>query len=60
MKTILTPRLYFVIVAVYYRELRVEVKETLGDLNMEFDCKFVVNMRGNIRALLCKTSQDTF
>jgi len=62
MKTIVTPRLYLVIVTVYdwnnFRcEVRAEVKETLGDLNMEFDCKFVVNMRRNLTALLCNVAR---
>jgi len=48
MKTIVTSRLYLVVVTVYdwntlRCEVRAEVKETLGDLNMQSDCKFIVN-----------------
>jgi hypothetical protein len=65
MKIYVHSRLYLVIVTVHYWstlhcEVRAEVKETVGDLNMEFDCKFIANMRRNVTALLCKTPECTF
>jgi len=49
MKTYVPLRLYLVIVTVYnwntvHCEGRVDVRERVGDLNLEFECIFVANM----------------